>query len=188
MRLKTHKVFKSIATISLVAMLFACTNTSNDVKNLFFTQNLPIAIAKDMHHVYKDSGRITSKLNTALLKDYSNRKNHPYKEFPKGVLVTSFDNNGKDSITIRGDYGLTYAKTFISELHGNVVIINHAAASKLETEQLFWDQKTGYFYSEKKFTLTSPDNIINGVGFESKKDLSKFIAKQQKSQHIINEN
>ena len=43
-------------------------------------------------------------------------------------------------------------------------------------------------YSEKKFTLTTPDDVINGVGFESKKDLSKFLAKQMSSQHTLKEN
>ena len=65
-----------------------------------------------------------------------------------------------------------------------MVILNHTDNSKLETEQLFWDQNTDYLFSEKKFTLTSPDNVINGVGFESKKDLSKFLAKQTSGQII----
>ena len=69
-----------------------------------------------------------------------------------------------------------------------MVIVNHTDSSTLNTEQLFWDQNTNYLFSEKKFTLTSPDNVINGVGFESKKDLSKFLAKQTTSQHILNEN
>ena len=188
MHKSTHKIFKNIVTISLVAMFFSCANNSSQVKDLFFTKNLPIGVAKDTYHIYKDSGRITSKLITPLLRDFSNRKEHPYNEFPKGLTIISFTNKGKDSITIKGDFGLTYSKTLISELNGNVVILNHTDQSKLETEQLFWDQNTDYFYSEKKFRLTTETDIINGIGFESKKDLSKFLAKQTTSQHIINEN
>ena len=110
MKLGTHKIYKSIATISLVAMLFSCTNNSDKVAALFITKNLPVGVAKDMHHVYKDSGRITSKLITPLLKDYSNRKEHPYNEFPIGLILISFNNGGKDSITIKGDYGLHILK------------------------------------------------------------------------------
>ena len=188
MNFLTHKMSKNIAAISLVAMFFSCTNNSNEVKNLFSTKNLPIGVVKDMFHVYKDSGKISSKLITPLLRDFSNRRNHPYNEFPKGIILISYSNNGLDSITIKGDFCLTYTKTLISELKGNVEIYNHTDKSKLITEQLFWDQNTDYLFSEKKFTLTSPDNVINGIGFESKKDLSKFLAKQTSSQHILNEN
>jgi len=187
MNFNTHRISKNIAAISLVAMFFSCTNDSNEVKNLFLTKNLPIAEGKDIFHVYKDSGKITSKLITPLLREFSNRRDHPYNEFPNGIVLVSYSNNGLDSITIKGDFCLAYTKTLISELKGNVEIFNHTDKSKLITTQLFWDQNTDYLFSEKKFTLTSPDNVINGIGFESKKDLSKFLAKQTSSQHILKE-
>jgi len=188
MHLKVHKIGKNIAAISLVAMFFSCTNNSNEVRNLLLTKNQPISIAINVNpYIYKDSGRVTSKFTTPLLEDFSNRVNHPYKKFPKGIILVTFSNHGLDSITIKGDFCLTYTKTLISELKGNVEIFNHTDKSKLTTSQLFWDQNTDYLFSEKKFTLTSPDNIIHGVGFESKKDLSKFLAKQTSSQHLLNE-
>ena len=98
-----------------------------------------------------------------------------------------FDNNGKDSTTIIADYSISYSKTLITELKGNVVITNHTDNSILYTDQLFWDQNTDYFFSEKKFRLISPDNDIKGIGFESKKDLSKFLAKKQSSEHLLKE-
>jgi LPS export ABC transporter protein LptC len=188
MNFSIHKIYKNIATISLVAMFFSCANDSNEVRDLFLTKNQPVRVTEGMNHVYKDSGRVTSKLITSLLLDFSNRTDHPYNEFPKDIVLVSYSNRGKDSITIRGDYCITYTKTLISELKGNVVILNHTDKSKLVTDQLYWDQNTDYLFSEEKFTLTSPDNVINGVGFESKKDLSKFLAKQTSSQHILNEN
>lgn len=189
MNFRTHKIGKNIAAIGLVAMFFSCTNDSNEVRNLFLTKNQPVGIAIGVNpYIYKDSGRVTSKLITPVLEDFSNRVDHPYNRFPEGIILVSYSNNGLDSITIKGDFCLTYTKTLISEINGNVEIFNHTDKSKLITEQLFWDQNTDYLFSEKKFTLTSPDNVINGIGFESKKDLSKFLAKQTSSQHIIKEN
>jgi len=126
-------------------------------------------------------------LYSPLLNDFSNRVNHPYNEFPEGLKLITFENNGKDSTTILGDYAISYSKTLITELKGNVVIINHTDQSKLYTDQLFWDQNTDYFFSEKKFTLISPDNTIKGIGFESKKDLSKFLAKKLSGEIITKE-
>ncbi len=157
-------------------MLFSCTNSTQEVKDFLATKNLPTGIAKNAFHVYKDSGRITSKLITPLLYDFSNRKNHPYNEFPKGVKIINFED--KDSVTITGNYALTYSKTLVSEIKGNVVVLNHKENTKLKTEQLFWDQNTNYFFSEKPFTLMTLTDTINGVGFECKEDLTEHLAKK----------
>ena len=83
-----------------------------------------------------------------------------------------------DSVTIIGDYAISYPKTSISEIKGNVVVVNHREKSKLETEQLFWDENTNYFVSEKAFKLMTEKDTVFGIGFESKDDLSKHLAKK----------
>ena len=128
--------------------------------------------------MYKDSGRITSKLITPVMLDFSNRREHPYSEFPDGIKIINFVNKGKDSVTITGNYALSYAKTSISEIKGNVIVINHTDKSRLETEQLFWDEETKYFVSEKAFKLMKEKDTVFGIGFESKDDLTKHLAKK----------
>lgn len=177
MKIKNIHILKSIAVISLIAMLFSCTNDAKKVRDLLADKNLPIGVAKNAYHVYKDSGKVTSKLITPLLKDFSNRDEHPYNEFPEGIKIVSYDNDGKDSTTITGNYALSYAKTQVSEIKGNVVVFNHADSLKLETNQLFWDQREKYFFTEDGFRLTTPSSVINGYGFESKQDLSEWILK-----------
>lgn len=177
MKIKNIHILKSIAVISLIAMLFSCTNDAKKVRDLLADKNLPIGVSKNAYHVYKDSGKVTSKLITPLLKDFSNRDQHPYNEFPEGIKIVSYDNDGKDSTTITGNYALSYAKTQVSEIKGNVVVFNHADSLKLETNQLFWDQREKYFFTEDGFRLTTPSSVINGYGFESKQDLSEWILK-----------
>ena len=83
---------------------------------------------------------------------------------------------------------MSYSKTSISELKGNVVVINHTDESRLETEQLFWDQKNKYFFTEKSFVLTKTNDTIIGVGFESMENLKKYVAKKTKGNILTNEN
>jgi LPS export ABC transporter protein LptC len=159
-------------------MLFSCKNDSNKVRDYLAEKNLPIGIAKDAHHVYKDSGRVSSKLITPLMYDFSNREAHPYNEFPEGVKIVNFQNKSNDSVTITGDYALSYQKTSISEIRGNVVVTNHTEGSVLRTDQMYWDQVNKYFFSEKKFMLTKqPADTIRGIGFESREDLTKWVSK-----------
>ena len=102
-------------------MLFSCSNNTQEVRDFLASKNLPIGIAKNAFHVYKDSGRITSKLITPLLHDFSNRKQHPYNEFPEGIKIINFEE--KDSVTITGNYAISYSKTSVSEITGNVVVL-----------------------------------------------------------------
>lgn len=176
MRITNKKILKNIAAISMVAMFFSCTNDTKKVRDFLADKNLPIAIGENVYHVYKDSGKVTSKLVTPILKDFTN-KGHPYNEFPKGIKIVTYDNNGKDSTTITGNYALSYTTTRVSEIKGNVVVHNHSNKRTLETNQLFWDQREKYFFTEDGFRVTSTKDTINGFGFESKQDLSKWLLK-----------
>lgn len=177
MKLISKNTYNNIVTISLVAMFFSCTNNTKQVRDFLADKNKPIGIAKNANHVYKDSGYITSRLITPLLHDFSNRDLHPYNEFPIGVKIVTIDKNGKDSTTITGNYGISYKKTAVSEIKGNVVIFNHTDHVILETNQLFWDQKEKFFFTEDGFRLTTLRDTINGFGFEAQQDLKKWVAK-----------
>lgn len=177
MKIYLRHIYQSIVIIFLITMLFSCTNSKKEVRDFLADKNMPVGTAVNIYHIKKDSGKITSKTKAPLFYDFSNRKEHPYNEFPKGVKIVTINKKGKDSTTITGNYALTYSKTGVSEINGNVVILNHTENSKLETNQLFWDQKEHYFFTEDGFRLTTFKDTINGYGFESKENLKKWIAK-----------
>ena len=53
---------------------FSCTNDAKEVRDFLAEQNRPIGIAQHAFHIYKDSGKVTSKLITPQLNDFSNRR------------------------------------------------------------------------------------------------------------------
>ena len=180
-------IIKSIAVISVTAMLFSCTNNITEVRDFLVDQNLPIGVAENVYNIHTDSGRVDVKFTAPLLYDYSNRKAHPYSEFPNGVRIVSFDDK-KDSLVINGDYAISYSKTSISEIKGKVKIENFKEQKRLLTEQLFWDQRTKYFYTEQPFTLYTATDTIFGTGFDANEDLSEFMAKNNRGTVYLNEN
>ena len=180
-------IIKSIAVIFMTAMLFSCGNSTQEIRDLLADKNLPIGIATDINNIYTDSGIVTSKLQAPLLHNFSNRENHPYSEFPEGVRIVTFDDN-MDSIVVTGNYAIVYSKTSISEIRNQVVINNYLEHKKLITEQLFWDQKTKYFYTEKAFTLFTLTDTIHGIGFDASENLESFIAKNNRGNIYLNEN
>ncbi|WP_243739328.1 LPS export ABC transporter periplasmic protein LptC [Flavicella sediminum] len=178
---------KNIVAIFMVAMFFSCVNNVKEVKDFLADKNLPVGESENVRYVYKDSGKVVTRLNTPLLYDFSNRKEHPYSEYPEGVVIVTIDKTGTDSTTISGDYARSYTKTSISEIIGNVVVYNHTEKTKLETSQLYWDQKINYFFTEKEFKLTLDQDTIYGTGFESKHNLQNWVMKKTSGELFLKE-
>ncbi|MBK5210518.1 MAG: LPS export ABC transporter periplasmic protein LptC [Flavobacteriaceae bacterium] len=169
---------KSIAVVLASSMLFSCTNDVKEVRDFLADKNLPIGEAFNINHKHTDSGRVDIKMRAPVMLDFSNRENHPYSEFPKGIKITSIEING-DSVTVEGDYAKSYRKTEVSEIKNNVVVVNYAQKNKLVTDQIYWDQKTHYFFTEKKFTFYTVSDTIYGTGFEATEDLKTWWVKNQ---------
>ncbi|SDW53972.1 LPS export ABC transporter protein LptC [Lutibacter oricola] len=172
-----HK-YLNIAVVFSAAMFFSCTNSVKEVKDFLADKNLPIGEAYNINHKHTDSGRVDIKMKAPIMLDFSNRKKHPYSEFPEGIKITTIEKNG-DSLTIEGDYSKSFTKTEVSEIKNNVVIFNYAENHKLITDQIYWDQKTHYFFTESKFTFYTKMDTITGVGFEASEDLKKWWVKNQ---------
>ncbi|WP_233188531.1 LPS export ABC transporter periplasmic protein LptC [Tenacibaculum sp. SG-28] len=162
-------------------------NNPKEVRDFLADRNLPIAVGKNIRHSYRDSGVVTSKLITPILNDYTNRKKHPFNEFPQGIKIITFDATKGDSTTVTGNYALTFTNTKISDIRDDVVIVNHSGDTKLETNQLYWDQKEKVVFTEDGFRLTTATDTITGFGFESLQDLSKWVAKDITGEIITKE-
>ena len=176
----------NIATMLIVAMFFSCGNEMKDVQDFLAEKNLPIGVASNVNLIHTDSGLVRTILISPVMHDFSNRKEHPYTLFPDGVKIISLDKAG-DSIVLTADYTVTYSKTSISEVLGNVLVENLADKTKLLTSQLFWDSKEHYIYTEKDFTLITRFDTIYGKGFESNEDLSKVNMKSIKGSVYVEE-
>lgn len=168
--------FAKIIMISVVGicstMLFSCGNTDKEIRDFLADKNLPMLKVNDVHLIHTDSGRVDVKLRAPLLKDFSNREQHPYTEFPDGVEIINIKK--KDSIQIKGNYAISYSKTNISDIKGNVIIYNYVNKNKLKTSQIFWDQKSKIFFTEERFVLYTPTDTIPGRGFESDEGLKNW--------------
>jgi len=168
----------NIAVVITMAMFFSCTNNAKVVRDFLADKNLPIGEAYNINLRHTDSGRVDIRMRAPLMLDFGNRENQPYSEFPKGIYITSIEKNG-DSITIEGDFAKVFKKTEVSEIKNNVVIHNYAQKNKLLTDQIYWDQKTHYFFTEKKFTFYTLTDTIYGTGFEASEDLKNWWVKNQ---------
>jgi LPS export ABC transporter protein LptC len=185
--MKARGILTSIAALALpvvMCVFLSCESNFKDVQKLQFSEFTPSGEADDFNLKYTDSGRITSVLISPKMLDYATAR-YPFTEFPKGINVTFFDKN-QSKTYVRSDYAVTFKNTDIIDLQGNVRIWNDAG-SKLETEQLYYDQKNEWFFTEKKFKFTDPKGTSRGEGVDFSKDF-KVVNSQRVSGEIEKSN
>lgn len=181
---KTRKISVFLSTVAAVAMLFSCKGNFKEVQKSNFAEFTPSGEADSINIKYTDSGRIKSILISPKMKDFATVE-FPFTEFPKGVNVTLYDEKGKKTFVV-AKYAVTFKNTDLIDLQGNVKITNETGQI-FETEQLYFDQKNEWFYTEKRYKFTDPKGISYGEGVDFSKDF-KIINSQAISGEVDNTN
>ena len=163
-----------VAIIFCILMM-ACESNFRDVQKMGVSEFSPSGDADSINLKYTDSGRITANLISSKMLDYATVK-FPFTEFPKGIHLTLFDKSGKQTIVV-ANYAISYKATNMIDLQGNVKISNQIG-DQLETEQLYYDQKNEWFFTEKKFKFTTPKGVSYGEGIDFSKDFKKVNSKK----------
>ncbi|PAM92161.1 LPS export ABC transporter periplasmic protein LptC [Flavobacterium sp. IR1] len=169
------KYIIKIVTVLAVTLFFGCESNFKEVQKINFSEFVPGSDADTVNIKYTDSGRITGVLISSKMLDYSNLA-FPFTEFPKGIDVTLYDKKQKRTF-IRSNYAVSYKQTGIIDLQGKVKITSETG-QMLETEQLYFDQKNEWFYTERKFKLTDAKGVTHGQGIDFSKDF-KVINSQR---------
>jgi len=164
MKIKSTYNILNIVTVITVTMFFSCNNSFNQVKKIGMSENEPIGVDFNLNLKYTDSGRVMANLLSTKALDYSNR-DFPFHEFVDGVILYVFDENNNKS-TIVSDYAIAYTKTELIDLQDNVVITTHDN-QVLKTDQLYYDQKNEWLYTNKSVSFKTEQDLIHGNGFDS---------------------
>jgi LPS export ABC transporter protein LptC len=181
--LKNNLAFLAI-TIFVTVLFLGCESNFKEIQKINFTEFMPNGDADNINLKYTDSGRITAVLMSKKMLDYSDVE-FPFTEFPKGIDLTLYDKNAKKTY-IRSNYAVSYKGTNIIDLQGKVKITSQDG-QVLETEQLYFDQKVEWFFTERKFKFSSPKGISNGQGIDFSKDF-KVVNSQRISGEVESNN
>jgi len=175
MNLKNHKFLSFLFLGCVLNAFFACESNFKEVQKINYSEFVPSGEAEDFNLKYTDSGRIKSILISPKMLDYSNVA-FPFTEFPKGIDVTLYDKKDKKTF-VKSNYAISFKGTDLIDLQGNVRITNETG-QLLETEQLYFDQKNEWFFTEKKFKFTDPKGVSYGEGIDFSKDF-KIVNSQR---------
>ena len=160
----------NMVTVLAVTMFFSCKNNFEEVQNIGILSSEPLTVAENINTKYTDSGKLKSILKSPKMLNFSNR-DFAFYEFPEGVDLTLFDDDNNRSNVI-ADYAIVYDETDLIDLRGNVVLNTHNRDT-LYADQLFYDQKLQWLFTNQPVKFRTKDQLIDGNGFDSDRNFSK---------------
>ena len=179
------KKFRIAALLGGAAIFFyACENNIEEIKAFASPENLPVLEAENFETLSTDSGEVRFFMKTPKLLKFENDGN-AYVEFPEGIELVEYDDDGNVISSITANYARQYEKEKKWEAKNNVVATN-AKGDTLKTELLIWEEGTGKIHSNEYVKIIRPDQIITGIGFESNQNLENWKIKDPKGTIYVN--
>lgn len=165
-----HRILGSIA--ALAAMLFlGCTNELEKIR-FDETEDIPVAITKDVILLYSDSARLISRLQAPLRNDFIGK--NPRSEFPEGISISFFDKNQKPHTQLKADFGIIWQQSGTLNFYGHVELKSQNG-SILKTEELTWDNKLKKIYTHRPIEILDEGRLLTGQGLVANENFEEYI-------------
>ena len=157
----------------LLILIINC--SGKDVKpkvdSTFIVEELPAQESWNSTIFFTDSGKTLAILYTGHLQVFNNRKETLLDD---GVKVDFFNDQGQKTTTLTSRRGRVDEKTNDLYAIDSVVAVNDSGIV-VKTDELKWREKDKKIISEKFVTIDSPDEHIEGYGFESDQHLRNYV-------------
>lgn len=149
-------------------------------------QNMMTQQSENLMLIQTKEGNLSYRFEAPLFEEYEFAA-EPYIEFRKGVsIITYNDSTQVVEATLTANYAIFMKRQELWEAKGNVRGKN-AAGDQLETEQLFWNQKSKRIYSNVDSKITQKNgNVILTDGFESNEQFNDYTMRKVTGRMMVN--
>jgi LPS export ABC transporter protein LptC len=171
-------LFKSIAILFSLAMLFSCEPDLQTIEALTQQNDQPIETAANLRIVYSSNGQIQMVMEAPSMRRFAG--DQPYMELPEGFLMVFYDSLFNESSRISAKYAIQYEQTNVIDARNDVVVENLSKKEMLNTEQLIWNRRSEMIYTEKFVKITTEEEVLYGDGFESDQRFDHWIIQNPK--------
>jgi LPS export ABC transporter protein LptC len=175
----------AVACLSSCFFMTSCENDVDAVKALG-ARISGIDVGKDVAIYISNDGKLGAKLTSPLMNRYLEDSSKMI-EFPLSIHVDFY----KDSNQVESQLSAKYAKYKETEnivfLKEDVIIFN-TLGDTLWCKEMYWDQNTGKFYTEKDVVVKQHNPLakIYGTGLEANQNLTDIrIFKPQSNSYAI---
>jgi|APTNR8051073442_1049403.scaffolds.fasta_scaffold09207_5 LPS export ABC transporter protein LptC len=165
---------KLILLIILISFS-SCSEDKKEVKTLFAIDDVkdsPDQISYDFSVYFMDSSLVKAFLKADRARIYEKKKET---KLDSHVVVDFYSKeNGKKVSNLRADSVTIDDATRNMIAMGNVVVVSDSNNTTVNTSVLEWHNETRRLTSDKYVKIVSPDQEIEGIGFESDETLKNY--------------
>lgn len=154
-------------------MFISCETNRDEVMAIGNKTILPSETGKDITMMYSDSGLLKIRLQAPIMQVFDKDVKEKMTLLPKGLFVVFYDEKGKESTTLKADYGVRYDQSKRMEVKYGVEVVN-VNGEKLNTEHLVWDEQKKKITSDAFVKITTAKEIIMGKGIEANQDFTQY--------------
>lgn len=171
----------ALSVVGSAILLFSC-EREEEPESESRIEMMMTEYSENLSVVMSQNGRRSYHFKTPLLEGYSLAR-EPYREFPKGVKMTTYKNDSLSSVdaVLTANYAIHYETRDLWEARGNVVV-EKSDGKKLYTQQLFWNARTKKIYSnvDSKIVQNNGRDVFIGEGFESDEEFKDWRFRRMK--------
>lgn len=161
--------------------LVSCTNDVKEVEALFDTPDFSAEVARDVTLFYSDSAIVQVKIQApTMIRKLENATT--LEEFPDGLVVNFYNDNGSESAWLEADYAIRNEKEKKFYIKENVIVYNKNN-DKMRTIDLVWDEGAKEMATDKAVIIMQPSvgDTLFGYGVIANEDFSRFEVKRKVS-------
>ncbi len=169
--------------VSLAAFILSCLfvcSCENDLAEVdqLMKRQTGVEEAFQVTSYLSQEGTMKARLKAPYMlrhqRDPNEKGDSSFVEFPRTMHVDFYD----DSTKIESVLDAMYARYREDEekvyLRDSVVVINLQKGDTLKTDELWWDQNTQEFYTDKPVEIRQPDKTVFGKGLRAGQDFSWY--------------
>lgn len=163
--------------IKLAALLISCffvCSCENDIRDVdaLMKRQTGVEEALQVTSYLSQEGMMKARLKSPFM--LRHQADSAYVEFPRTLHVDFYN----DSLEIESILDAKYARYREYEdkvyLRDSVVVINLMKGDTLKTDELWWDQNTQEFYTDKAVEIRQRDKTVYGTGLKAAQDFSWY--------------
>jgi LPS export ABC transporter protein LptC len=171
----------AVTCIALAASLLTSCNQSDLKEPLVYDG--PVRIGENVELYYTEDNLVKVKMIAALVHEFESGD----QEFPKGIYLEFYDENGRLESTLRANEAYYFKKEHQWRGRGKVEVKNLEKNEQLNTEELFWKPAEEKVFTDKFVTIRQQSDVIYGQGLEAKEDMSDYVIKKPEGEFAVEE-
>lgn len=173
-RVRNNNILFQAAIIGSCLFFLSCENDEKLI-DAWTGKKEMVEVATQVTSYFSQQGNVRARLTAPEMRRY--QSDTVSVEFSKSLHVDFYDSLKRVESWVDAKYGKYYESLNKVFLRDSVKVLT-TKGDKLETSELWWDQNSKTFYTDKVVRISqNGKNITGGKGLEAAQDLSWYLIK-----------